>query len=286
LHDGFAPRHSVNYPPFPCTTFYFTRSIHDNFLGVDPTGTHAAPNGRGIVFNERLYYSSTVVKGNLISGNRHSGIWMGRGLRNSISSNVIGLDTQYQPLGNGASGIYVGPGASDADIRGNYVAFNHDFGIAIDRRAIGTDIGPNSIYANAQLGIDLGLDGPTAKSDPVPAPDILSATYDPASNKTILVVATSENPVIINPTLLLYASDAPHPSGYGDGQYLIGIVARFNPAGNIAFAVAGDWRGKWVSATVTRNFFYGFLRTEPVPSAEYPDTHSTTSEFSRAVRVE
>jgi len=257
--------------------------VHDNYLGVDPTGLQAAPNGRGIVANDVSYLS---IKNNIISGNRRSGIWMGRTPYAFIMNNTIGLDRRLQPLGNGASGIYAGPLASDDDIRGNYIAFNHDFGVAIDRKALGIYIGPNSIFANSQPGIDVGLDGPTPDRD-VPAPTVLSAQYDATTNKTLLTIASSEPLIITLPTLDIYASDAPHPSGYGDGQYYLGTV-RFNSRdGNIHFAALGDWRGKWVSATVTRNQYLGFLRTEPpTPDVPYLETRSTTSEFSRAVKVE
>ncbi|HEX3110852.1 MAG TPA: right-handed parallel beta-helix repeat-containing protein [Thermoanaerobaculia bacterium] len=270
----------------PCNSF-LPRTVHDNYLGVDPTGTQPAPNGRGVVINDRLFAAvATKVTNNVISANRRSGIWIGRAAGESISGNRIGLDIHNQPLGNGASGIYAGPNVFDLDIRGNYIAFNHDFGIAVDRNAIGVDVGPNSIFANAQLGIDVGLDGPTPGRD-IPAPVVLSAQYDPATNTTVLTIASHEPPNVILPTLIMYASDAPHPSGYGDGQYYLGSL-RFNSSdGNIRFAATGDWRGKWVSATVTRNNFFGFLRVNAVqPNAEFPDTHSSTSEFSRAVEVE
>jgi len=257
--------------------------VHDNYLGVDPTGLQALPNGRGIVANDTQYLSIT---NNIISGNRRSGIWMGRTPYASISNNIIGLDRRLQPLGNGASGIYAGPLASDHDIRGNYIAFNHDFGVAVDRNAIGIYIGPNSIFANWQPGIDVGLDGPTPDRD-VPAPTVLSAQYDAATNTTLLTVASTEPLIITTPTLDIYASDAPHPSGYGDGQYYLGTTRFDSRNGNIRFAALGDWRGKWVSATVTRNQYFGFLRTEPpTPDVPYLETRSTTSEFSRAVKVQ
>ena len=272
----------------PCNSVVFLpRTVHDNYLGVDPTGTQPAPNGRGVVINDRLFPAvATKVTNNVISANRRSGIWVGRAAGESISGNRIGLDIHNQPLGNGASGIYAGPAAFDVYILGNYVAFNHDFGIAVDRNAFGIDIGPNSIFANAQLGIDVGLDGPTPGRD-VPAPVVLSAQYDAATNTTVLTIASNEPPGTPPPTLIMYASDAPHPSGYGDGQYYLGSLRFDSRQGNIRFAAAGDWRGKWVSATVTRNNFFGFLRVNAVqPNTEFPDTHSSTSEFSRAVKVE
>jgi hypothetical protein len=222
----------------------------------------------------------TTVTDNVISANRRSGIWVGPSIRDFISGNRIGLDIHNEPLGNGASGIYFGPNVFDVDVHGNYIAFNHDFGIAVDRNAREIGIGPNSIFANWQLGIDLGLDGPTPDRD-VPAPVVLSAQYDPATNTTLLTISSREPPshvlTGILPTLTMYASDAPHPSGYGDGQYYLGSISFDSTKGNIVFAASGDWRGKWVSATVTRNEFN---------DATYPRLPASTSEFGRATKVE
>lgn len=247
-------------------------SVHDCYLGVDPTGTHAAPNGRGVVISESA--SGATVTNNLISGNLRSGIWMGVAKGASITGNTIGLDIHHQPLGNGASGIFAGPLVTDLSITNNYVAFNHDFGIAIDRRAAGVNLMANSIFANWQLGIDVGLDGPTPDRD-IPAPVIVSAQYDAAHDKTVVVLSVHEPNLLVNPTAALYASDAPHPSGYGDGQYFLGKLD-FDPRnGGVTMTANGDWRGKWVAATVTRNDYFAVTIG-----------HLTTSEFSRAVKVE
>ncbi|HEX7138821.1 MAG TPA: right-handed parallel beta-helix repeat-containing protein [Vicinamibacterales bacterium] len=262
-----------------------SRSVHDNYLGVDPSGTHAAPNGRGVVLNETIY-SATAFTNNLISGNHRSGIWIGVAADNAISGNTIGIDIHHQPLGNGASGIFVGPNASRVDISGNYIAFNHDFGIAIDRRSFATEIGPNSIFANGQPGIDIGLDGPTPDSETVPAPAVLSAHYDPTTDRTVIVLSSNETaPSVHPPKMTIYASDAPHSSGYGDGQYLLGNFEFDGTQGNVTFAAIGDWSGKWVAATVTRSGPYDSLAVAR-PNAQLPGRASTTSEFSRAVKVE
>ncbi|HEV8434055.1 MAG TPA: right-handed parallel beta-helix repeat-containing protein, partial [Thermoanaerobaculia bacterium] len=265
----------------------YTRSVHDNYLGVDPTGTHAAPNGRGVVLNETIYAATTVAN-NLISGNHRSGIWMGVAADNAIVGNTIGIDIHHQPLGNGASGIFLGPNASRVGITGNYIAFNHDFGIAIDRRAFATQIAPNSIFANGQPGIDIGLDGPTADSETVQAPVVLSAEYRPAIDRTVIVLSSSEpgsTSPLYRPMMTIYASDAPHPSGYGDGQYLLGNFEFDGTQGNVVFAAQGNWSGKWISATVTRNSEY-LQYNVPRPNATLTRVASTTSEFSRAIGVE
>jgi hypothetical protein len=254
----------------PCNDQRLTygASVVNSYLGVDPTGITAAPNGRGVVISELLV--GGVVTSSLVSGNRRSGIWIGRSLSKTLLWNTIGIDIHHQPLANGASGIYVGPLVSGLNILGNYSAFNHDFGVAIDRKATRVELFQNSIFANWQLGIDVGLDGPTPDRD-IPAPVIVSAHYDPAQDKTIVVLSANEPSNGFNPRIELFASDAPDPSGYGDGQYSLGSQDFNATSGGVTIAAKGDWRGKWLSATLIRNDFFGVVGT---------------SEFSRAVKVD
>jgi hypothetical protein len=261
------------------------RTIHDNYIGVDPTGTTAAPNGRGIFYADRAFFGPTVFR-NVISGNKRSGIFVATGTATSIHDNKIGLDAKGNPLGNGGSGIYVGPDVNDVDIRANFIAFNHEFGVAVDNKSIGTDVAVNSIYANWQMGIDRGLDGPTA--DPL-LPVITSAVYDAASDTTSITASITATSSVVGPDLNFYASDAPHSSGRGEGQYFLGhLRVNSGRAGTstVTFPAKGDWRGKWVSMTFTANSYYGFILAGVTPASESPDTHSTTSEFSVAVKVE
>ena len=257
-----------------CSQFFFfpMQLISENYIGVDPSGTTPAPNNRGIVVNRE----GANITGNVISANQRSGIFIANGRSSSISKNVIGLDPSHRvDLGNGASGIFISRFGFDADISGNFIAFNHDFGVAIERGTNAVDLHPNSIFANWQMGIDNGLDGPTE------APEITSAVYDAATDTTVIDIAYTDGSTFF-PTLQFYASDAPHRSGFGDGQYYLGTAtpqARRTSA--VQFRAKGDWRGKWVSATITHNQFYGFAK----PLDESPDTFSSTSEFSRAVEV-
>lgn len=246
--------------------------VHHSYLGLDPTGTTAAPNGRGVVISQKVYGGS--VSNNIISGNHRSGVWIGMAHAPSVYLNKIGLDIHQQALPNGASGVFAGPLVTDLNIESNTIAFNHDFGVSTDRRAVGVYIAANSIYSNLQLGIDIGLDGPTPDLD-IPAPTIVSAQYDPAADNTIIVLSAHEPVLEYRPYAALYANDAPDPSGYGEGQYVLD-QREFDPKlGGITIAVKGDWRGKWVTATVTRNdFVFGVIG------------HATTSEFSRALKVE
>jgi hypothetical protein len=252
--------------------------IAQNYIGVDATGSNPAPNARGVVIANFEYEGYSVIR-NVISANRRSGVFI-QSIRTWIYDNIIGLDPQHRAdLGNGASGVYVSKNTFDTNISGNFIAFNHDFGVAIEQGASGVDVKPNSIFANWQMGIDNGLDGPTA------APEITSAAYDPATDSTLIDVSYTDQSTF-GPTLQFYASDAPHRSGYGDGQYYLGTATPKRGEEHVRFAARGDWRGKWIAATITHNTFYGFGIGRPIaPLGEGADTRSSTSEFSRAVEA-
>jgi hypothetical protein len=247
-------------------------TISDSYIGVDATGLHAAPNERGIVVDQR----TVTIANDLISANRRSGIFLvdrrpspnlPQPADSRVTGNTIGIDRNHQPLGNGACGVYID---GNAVVQGNYIAFNHEQGISIAHTTDLVDVETNSIFANGQIGIDIGIDGPSFSFRPA----ILSARYDAGTNQTVIdliSIATSGGAV---PDYHIYASDAPHPSGYGDGQYFLGVF--FLPANGqvLTFRAVGDWRGKWVSATQgNRTFINGGVVVQ-------------TSEFGRAVKVE
>jgi len=249
--DGFAIGNfadsGVHITANPCGS---PNVVQNSKIGVAADGVTPMPNGRGIVATGRLF-----IRDNVISANKYSGIfYVGRDVA-TIERNTIGLDVNHQPLGNGASGIFLG---GPAMITGNFIAFNHQFGVSIARTTF-ADLEPNSIFANGNLGIDIGLDGPSVES--VNPPTILAAHYDPTTNKTTVDLAGNVSGIV-----QLYASDAPHQSGYGDGQYYLGTFGGVTP-----LVAKGDWRGKWISATFTQ-----FQK----------DAISTTSEFSRAIPVQ
>jgi hypothetical protein len=238
-------------------------------IGVDPTGVHAAPNERGIVADQR----TVIITKNIISGNRRSGIFLvdrpdsDQLQEPIITGNTIGIDRNHQPLGNGASGIYVD---GIALIFGNFVAFNGQQGISIAHDGDYVAIGTNSIFANGQIGIDIGIDGPSFSFRPT----IVAARYDATTNETLIDMAVILTTGESLPDIHVYANDAPHPSGFGDGQYFLGSFAHAADGKVFTFRTSGDWRGKWVSATQTS---VAFIPARPVVR---------TSEFCRAVKVE
>ena len=215
--------------------------IRDSYIGTDPTGSIAIPNRRGIVVDYSTHpdlpiYTGTPdrayqIQNNLVSGNTRSGIMSLAGTWR-ISHNIIGLDGAVSTgLGNGASGVYLGPSSHGTDLVGNYIGFNRDFGVAIDRDADWVVVHGNSIQANWQGGIDIGLDGVTPvlgpfSNDPddvLKLPVITSAWWDASRRVTVLEGRLPDPPrTFIQNTVNLYSNDAPDQSGYGEGQYFLG----------------------------------------------------------------
>jgi Domain of unknown function DUF11/Right handed beta helix region len=284
-----------------CPSFY-TTELHHLFIGCDPTGSSARRNARGI--GTSVVNNAVTIHDCVISGNTFSGIFDLSGLL-GITNNRIGAKAHAdEPLPNGASGIYIGAGgyrsnvgpASNlyTDFRNptsgtNVIAFNGETGVAVAADARDVVIQNNRIWSNRLLGIDIGLNGPTASvpagfGDTVTSPVLTIARYDPAQNKTIvegdLPDATtpghnadfSELAFLAN----IYASDAADPSGYGEGQRSLGSAAA-DAAGHFHFEAEGDLTGQWITATNTR------FRPADLEAESF---FTQTSEFSRGVTVQ
>ncbi len=149
--------------------FAYANVVQDNYIGADPSGTQAVPNGQGGIWlfggtTDNIIGGTLSGEGNLISGN-------GRGIRmesgstgaptnNVIQGNLIGTDkTGIVALGNGgyAGGIQIDGGNNNtiggtASGAGNAIAFNVGNGVDVDSGA-GNSIFGNSIFSNSGLGI-------------------------------------------------------------------------------------------------------------------------------------
>jgi CSLREA domain-containing protein len=154
----------------PTTTGVF---ILGNLIGTDATGQLAIPNGNGIHFNgipSVTIGGSGPGAGNVISGNSSFGISGGHNC--VVQGNRIGTTADGTgPLPNGGAGI--APGSNNAiggtgPGEGNLIAYNGTWGFAdgqFGNFGVGNTIRGNSIHDNGNLGIDLGVSGPTA-NDP------------------------------------------------------------------------------------------------------------------------
>jgi hypothetical protein len=158
--------------------------IYGNFLGTDPTGTQAAPNGSGVEIDDGASKNLIGTDGdgaddvgerNLIAGNTGDGIGIYRNsTQNIVAGNVIGTDlTGALALGNG-DGVSIATGAAFNTIggttaaAGNLITHSGGRGVVVgnpsDDSAVGNQITGNRIFANAGQAIDLSSDGVTYNS--------------------------------------------------------------------------------------------------------------------------
>jgi hypothetical protein len=158
---------------------------------------------------------------------------------------------------------------------GNTIAFNGRHGVNI---LAGTRIGilSNSIFSNAQLGIDLNGNSVTAndagdadagENELQNYPVLTSAVTDGVRTSVTGTLNTAPNTAFL---LQFFANTAAEPTGFGEGRTLLGSrTISTDPAGNVSFTLIFPVPmpvGQWVSATAT-------------------DPTNNTSEFARSVQV-
>ena len=151
----------------------FSTSILGNFIGVDAGGTAALANHNGIFVDDATgnrIGGDTLEERNVIAGNRLYGVYISgaHATANEVLGNLIGPDVSAGAfVGNGLAGVEISdaPGNTigDTTTEGrNIIAGNGGSGIAVTGAgATGNRLRGNEIHDNAELGIDLGDDGPT-----------------------------------------------------------------------------------------------------------------------------
>jgi hypothetical protein len=245
--------------------------VEDNFIGTDATGTFALGNDLNGI---RASFDSVVARRNVISGNGQDGIFS-LGL-NLFQGNFIGTDaTGTLPIGNAGHGLratidQVG-GVNDGE--GNTIAFNGGSGVVVTRLAtVPTTILSNSIFSNGGLGIDIDDDGVTAND----ACDADSNPFDLQNYPVLTSVSRSGDHTTIEGTLdstpnstftiQFFSNAGCDPSGFGEGQHLIGSITVATGASCATSFVAtfpnSSVRGSIFTATAT-------------------DSNNSTSEFSQ-----
>ena len=139
--------------------------IEGNFLGTNAAGTADLGNGSaGVEINGlndgNVVGGNLAEQRNLISGNDGDGIFAGTDGTDTIQRNLIGTDkTGLKDLHNGTdnNGEGVNLGGQNSVVKDNIIAFNTSDGVKVKSNAtgIGHNIGPNSIFSNDGLGIDI-----------------------------------------------------------------------------------------------------------------------------------
>ena len=253
--------------------------IQGNLIGTDAAGTSGLVNyGNGVDINgnNNTIGGTTPGSGNVLSDNSGDGIVLvfSSASDNLMEGNLIGTDiTGTQPLGNGNEGIDLFFSASDNTIggtvagAGNTIDFNQNQGVAVGSGTgddcVGDAILSNSIFDNGKIGIDLGSQGvPLLNSPGSPHTGANLLQSFPVLNEavaftglsTVIVGSLNSDPSSTF-TLQFFASPTADPSGFGQGQTLIGTTTvTTDSSGNASFEVSfpvAVTAGYAISATAT-----------------------------------
>ena len=280
--------------------------IENNWIGTLPDGVTSGSDAstQGIAFsgvNENVAIRNNRIAGILgIGTGPHAvgylagyGIYLdGSGGNISITGNTIGLDANGQPTLGSVYGIYANDyfAGSVAGIEiggtapgeGNTIAGHLFTGIMLEHTIQGVEISGNSIYANDDLGIDLGTAGVTwygvTTNDPLDAdsganglqnyPAIASASSSLSGTHVVGQLSTAANE---DYRVEVFASPACDGSGHGEGQMFLG-----------SFEVSTDGSGVAnFDTTVPTSAPSGWAATATATEL----TSGNTSEFSTCVDI-
>jgi uncharacterized repeat protein (TIGR01451 family)/CSLREA domain-containing protein len=254
-------------------------TIEGNLLGTDVTGNAALPNRGGVIAylgsDANTIGGATPAARNIISGNLWNGIELngveisgfGAGSTdNLVEGNFIGTSAAGTALGNGIHGIYIVNGSSGNTVggtsanQGNRIAFNTGAGVKIEGAGTSSAVAGNSIFANTGLGIDLDNNGvtPNDPGDADSGPNLLQnfplilTTSFPGELK---INGSLDAEPLANYAIEFFASDQPDPSGFGEGERLLGrraVTTDGNGHVNFIHELPPVANGEWITATATR----------------------------------
>lgn len=255
--------------------------VQGNFIGTDVSGTVAVENLIAILFvdgaSNNTIGGSLAGEGNTISGNT-KGILIGiLPTGNSIIGNFIGTQADgISPLGNRSHGVFLTKATGATTIGGedvgwgNTIAFNAKSGVRIQSgRQIA--IRGNSIHSNADLGIDLSIEGVTPNDDGdlddgsngLQNFPLLTSVMHGAGTTTI--TGTLDSTADIEMTIDFYSNSVCDPSGHGEGETFLG---------SLLLVLAGDGDESFEATLATVVSDSDFI------TATATDDLGNTSEFS------
>ncbi len=260
----------------------FSNVVQGNFIGTDATGTNPlgnAADGVQVVNSDgNLIGGTTPETRNIISANGARGVLVQNG-GDTVQGNFIGTDlTGTIPMGNASEGVLIinadevtiGGTAAGA---GNLIAHNGDAGVsmagdlATNNRVLG-----NSIFDNAELGIDLlpsGVtlndlgDADTGANNLQNFPVITGLTFGLGE---VTIDGTFNSEASKTYRLEFFSNESVDPSGYGEGQTFLGFED-----------VATDGGGDAVFSVT-----FPVVGTSTAFTATATDPDGNTSEFSAA----
>ena len=204
--------------------------LDDNLIGTNAAGTGDLGNsGSGVHVSGA---SHTSISNNVIAGNDSHGATLtgSRTRQTQIAQNHIGTTAGGGSLPNGGSGVHIGSGARENEVRDNVIAHNTADGVTVvSNSATGNTVWENSVHSNGGLGIDLNDDGVTANdsndADSGPNnlqnhPVLRAAGLSSDAGSIAFDLHVTENVHIVD----FYASDSCDGSGSGEGQDWLGFA--------------------------------------------------------------
>jgi hypothetical protein len=231
--------------------------IQGNLIGTDITGTVPMGNrGNGVKVVDYGQVGG-IGAGNVIANNGGDGILAG-GNNVTIQGNLIGTDiTGTVPMGNRGNGVHLADvgfgftilgmvGGTDPGA-GNVIAYSGRDGVLIDQQAQTGAILANSIHDSGRLGIELAAGANNNQA----FPDLTSATLTNGSTVITGTLASTPDTAF---TLEFFANDVCNPSGYGEGQYLLGdatVTTDDNGQADFTVTVGSSNPGQFIAATAT-----------------------------------
>jgi titin len=242
--------------------------------------------------NGNIVGGTTAAARNVIAGNKRYGVLI-NGNNDLVEGNFIGTQKDgVHALGNASSGVFVTGGGANNTIggtragTGNIIANSGADGVLIGSdpnngfntpAGTGNAVLRNSIFANAQLGIDLGphdgitLNDSAGHNGPNNFQNFPVLTQAFVSGNFLVVVGTlSSAPTSSTFRLEIFANASADASGHGEGKTFLGSTTVFINIGTTGFvAVLPDplASGQFISANAT-------------------DPNNNTSEFSADIQVQ
>ena len=273
-----------------------SHQIVGNYIGVGwstggSTYTNRSNGARGIY----VAGDHNTISGNLIGFNTQAGIVLDSlgAHDNLISLNFIGADIAGNNLGNSGPGIHLvgdSGGTDDAPndntIRSNTIADNGTQGVLVDVGQ-GNRVRKNSIYGNANLGIDLlpvGANFPQSDDGGLHVADeanrsqnfpVLTTAKGGNDNGTVAGALTTTPG---DHTIDFYDSPGCDGSGYGEGKSWLGGVSVTVPVPVVGFQGTYSFTALPISAPL----FVALANGSKV-TATATDSNGNTSEFSACV---
>lgn len=237
-------------------------------VGNTIVGNRIIENNEGIILlktSGNFIGFTTLEFGNIIGLNNKDGISIygtndTASTNNTISRNFIGVRQDDFPMPNGRDGIYI-YGGNENQILWNKIGNNQEVGINIEN-GVSNHILPNNIFYNGSLGIDLNNDGVSANDADDSDTGANNLQNFPVINNAYSAVAgfiTIEGKLLsianTNFDIVFWYSDACDSSGYGEGEFTLGIkTVTTGNDGIIFFSFTFEEDvavGKFITATAT-----------------------------------